>query len=324
MASQVLVARETYQTTKAFNAISMFDLVVSGHTTMDFIKSERVKCSRWTPGGAAVYASLAAASLGASVSLMSKVGSDFPEEWITWMAKLGVDTNGIRRVGAPTTRFVLDYLDNERSICLKALCEPILLGDLPADTQFRAVHIGSVAGEISFDTAIEISKRAELVSLDPQGFVRRFDERGYAHLEKWFDRRLLGRTHVFKASAEELEVVAGTSKVKEALVKINETGPHIAMATMGWKGAVIFTVEDGCYLVPAHEPSRLVDLTGAGDAFIGAFLAEYLRTKDPLWSAAIGSSSSSFVIEGVGPTRFGARDEVIGRARDVFKRIRRI
>ena len=60
------------------------------------------------------------------------------------------------------------------------------------------------------------------------------------------------------------------------------------------------------------------DPTGAGDAFIGAFLAEYVSGKDPEWCSCVGSAASSFVVEGIGPAVFGEKEETYLRARQIY------
>ena len=46
---------------------------------------------------------------------------------------------------------------------------------------------------------------------------------------------------------------------------------------------------------------RVVNPTGAGDAFCGGFLAGYRETYDPLEAALCGNISASLVVEGSGP-----------------------
>ena len=65
------------------------------------------------------------------------------------------------------------------------------------------------------------------------------------------------------------------------------------------------------YEIPAY-PSREADLTGAGDAFCGGFLAGYRRSFDALEAALYGNISASLVIEGSGP--FYALDSLPGLA----------
>jgi sugar/nucleoside kinase (ribokinase family) len=51
--------------------------------------------------------------------------------------------------------------------------------------------------------------------------------------------------------------------------------------------------------VPAY-PARLVNPTGAGDAFCGGFLAGYRKTFDPLQATLYGNIVASLVVEGQG------------------------
>jgi sugar/nucleoside kinase (ribokinase family) len=51
--------------------------------------------------------------------------------------------------------------------------------------------------------------------------------------------------------------------------------------------------------IPAY-PARLADLTGAGFAFDGGFLAGYCRNYDPLDGVFHGSVSASLKVEGSG------------------------
>ncbi|MBA3639138.1 MAG: hypothetical protein H0W53_07625 [Acidobacteria bacterium] len=64
--------------------------------------------------------------------------------------------------------------------------------------------------------------------------------------------------------------------------------------------------------MPAY-PAQVQDVTGAGDAYCGGFLAGYLITSDPVAAAQHGTVSASYVAEAVGalataqPTRAEAQ-----------------
>ncbi|MEM0313696.1 MAG: PfkB family carbohydrate kinase, partial [Candidatus Bathyarchaeia archaeon] len=58
---------------------------------------------------------------------------------------------------------------------------------------------------------------------------------------------------------------------------------------------------------------------GAGDAFIGGFLAEYLLGSDILWCAYVGSAVASIVIESIGPTFSLSKYEIYQRARTLYE-----
>jgi sugar/nucleoside kinase (ribokinase family) len=80
------------------------------------------------------------------------------------------------------------------------------------------------------------------------------------------------------------------------------------------------SVEGTIHNVPSFTPEKLVDPTGAGDAFMGGFLAEYARGEDSSWCSCVGSAIASLVVEGIGPTHFGDIDEIYRRARLLYEK----
>ncbi|TQN72203.1 hypothetical protein CSHISOI_03288 [Colletotrichum shisoi] len=59
------------------------------------------------------------------------------------------------------------------------------------------------------------------------------------------------------------------------------------------------------WLPPFHDygSPRVVDPTGAGNAFLGAFAAAFAKTRDEVLASAYGAVAASFVIEQIGPPR---------------------
>jgi sugar/nucleoside kinase (ribokinase family) len=56
-----------------------------------------------------------------------------------------------------------------------------------------------------------------------------------------------------------------------------------------------------------------VDPTGAGDVFAAAFLVRYHESGNPLEAAAFAACAASCVVEGVGASTLGDREEVLRR-----------
>jgi len=73
--------------------------------------------------------------------------------------------------------------------------------------------------------------------------------------------------------------------------------PHPVLK-LGDKGCML-SVDGAIVHVPA-PPITSVDSTGAGDAFAGAFLAEYQRTKNVLAAAKYATKVSTRVVERLG------------------------
>ena len=81
--------------------------------------------------------------------------------------------------------------------------------------------------------------------------------------------------------------------------------------------------EKGAYSIPVY-PSVVIDTTGAGDSFLGAFVSMFLKEEDPLWCASMGAAVSSCVIETHGVKIKRNKRDIEDRAQRIFQGIKRI
>ncbi|MEM3581017.1 MAG: PfkB family carbohydrate kinase [Candidatus Bathyarchaeia archaeon] len=297
-------------------------MVSAGHFCIDLISLPNRQRPYVILGGSVAYVSLSAKRLGANVSIISKVGGDFPEAYLWWLSQEGIVISKVAKIKHErTTKFELNYnIDlSNRTMRLAGKAPPIQVEDLPNSLQAKAVHLAPVANEISYEVAEKLAKSAEVVSLDPQGLVRIFDENGFVVNEPLKDKRILELIDVYKSSREEIEAVTGVADLQSAIKAVHDFGAEIVIVTMGMKGAVL-SIGGAAYEIPAFTPNKLVDPTGAGDAFIGGFLAEYVRGKEASWCACVGSAVASTVVEGIGPTFFGDKDEIYRRASVLYEK----
>ena len=299
----------------------MFDLITVGHFAIDLILSPENSTPRPTLGGAPTYVSLAARRLGSKVSVISKVGEDFPDEYIAFLNANSVDLTGFTTVrGASTTRFTIAHKDGKRILQLKSLAPPILTRDIPDFLRSNAIHVAPIADEVAHKVIKRLRTQTNTLSLDPQGFMRRFDRQGNMSLSRRQNSAVLTQIDVYKSSLDEIKAATGFADFHSGMKKIHTCGAKIVIVTRGVEGSTLFS-EDRFYDIPACRPKAVKDPTGAGDSFIGAFLAEYTKAKDPVWCACVGSAASSFVIEGVGPAVFGEKEETYERAADVYDKV---
>jgi sugar/nucleoside kinase (ribokinase family) len=298
----------------------MFDLVVVGHFAIDSLLLPKEDAARQALGGAPTYVSLAARKLNAKVSVISKVGEDFPEDYAEWLTINGIDLSGFKRVkNAPTTRFVLRYENEERHLRLQSLAPPITPEEISDSPKARVIHVAPIANELSSDVVDKLRALTPILSLDPQGFVRRFDANGNVCSKPWKNPQVLEQIDLFKSSLGEVKIMTGLADLRLAMQRINDYGAETVIVTRGAKGAALL-YDKRFYRIPACKPRVLLDSTGAGDAFIGAFLAEYLRERELPWCACVGSAAASFVVEGMGPSVFGEKKEVYQRASGIYEK----
>ena len=298
------------------------DVAVVGHFAIDTINLP----SRASPfvvlGGSVTYVSFVAKRLDSSVSVISKVGGDFPEAYMWWLREEGIDLSSVTKLAdEQTTRFELGYSKDlaKRTLKLGSKAPPLNVSDLPRSLRAKAVHVAPIAGEISYKVVKKLKRCAEVLSLDPQGLLRKIDKTGNVTAGSRVDKRLFSLVNVYKSSLDEITALTGHSDLKSAVNAVHDFGVKTVIVTLGAKGAVL-SVEKTLYNIPACNSRVLVDPTGAGDAFIGGFLTEYIRQKDAYWCACVGSAAASLLIEGIGPTFFGEKEEIYQRARDIYEK----
>ena len=84
-------------------------------------------------------------------------------------------------------------------------------------------------------------------------------------------RSPLAFVDIIKISDEETELVTGKKSPEEAIDCLLREGISCVIVTMGAKGAMV-GINEGKVFKEAVPGTRVVDTTGAGDAFMGGFL----------------------------------------------------
>ena len=301
---------------------SLSDVSVAGHFSVDSILLPSRPHSFMMLGGSVAYVSLVARRLEANTNIISKVGGDFPEAYLWWLREEGIDITGVlRRESETSTHFELEYSNDlsERKLKLIGKGAPITIEDLPNLGQTKALHVAPIAGEIGYDVVEYLNKHTGVISFDPQGLLRAFDGEGNVSCCCPVDRRILNLVNIYKSSLDEICALTGQSDVASAVKAIHDYGVETVIVTMGAKGAVL-SVARTLYNIPICAGTPVVDPTGAGDVFIGGFLTEYIRAKDSFWCACVGSAAASLVVEGLGPTSIGNKDEIYRRAEAVYEK----
>src|SRR3990172_7024742 len=126
------------------------DVAVVGHFSIDSILLPSRPHSFMVLGGSVTYVSLVTKRLEGTVSIISKIGGDFPEAYLWWLKGEGIDFTGVvKNEDEKTTRFELQYNSDlsDRTLKLNSKASPIKLDDLPNDLRAKPIHIAPIAGE---------------------------------------------------------------------------------------------------------------------------------------------------------------------------------
>ncbi|MHA1264302.1 MAG: carbohydrate kinase family protein [Candidatus Helarchaeota archaeon] len=270
-----------------------------GHLCIDTIKKGN-KTYPPSMGGTAAFSSIICSRLIAPdrVNLVSKIGGDFPEEFLTLLKEGNVDLRYIARVKQPSTRYLLEYFDDERRLTLQSICKPIMITDFPPES-FEAdlIYLGPIAREISPQTIKAVKNKAKgIVALDIQGILRHRNKDGSLFFKSDLEiEESLSYIDILKLDRGEAEIVTGASKLRDILTYLSHLGVRIALITKSRRGSALF-YEGKIVKMPALLLRQFYDATGAGDCFFSAFLVEYLKDKDPFRAFQFARKAVSFLI----------------------------
>jgi sugar/nucleoside kinase (ribokinase family) len=288
------------------------EAVFFGHVVIDTVVRGG---ARWQSlGGTVVYGALTALRYGFEPSIVSKVGEDFPDEYLIFLSRSGVDISHLRMVrGAKTTRFRLTYRNAERELVLQARAEDIGLVDVEAvDLSGKVAVVGPVIGEVTLEALESIRSRAALTAVDLQGYLRSAKPKEVVKLVKSEQAlRALGSADIVHADAEEARVLTGMEPARAA-EWMAARGPKAVLVTMGYTGAYV-AAEGRLLYVPAMQPEQVVDTTGAGDIFLTVFALERARGTPLEEAAAMAAAAASLRVERQGFD--GLRDRWVVRSR---------
>jgi sugar/nucleoside kinase (ribokinase family) len=116
--------------------------------------------------------------------------------------------------------------------------------------------------------------------------------------------RLLKKVDIYFANEAEAQALSGEHNLIRAAMGLKKIGPPMVVIKKGEHG-VLFYGDKFISLVAAYPVHRLIDPTGAGDAFAGGFMGylakkNRLKSKDIRRALAYGVICASFNVEGFG------------------------
>ena len=257
-------------------------LDVFSHCTIDTIQ---INDSKYVvPGGPACYCSLTARILKFDVRLHTKFGSDFPlVNYLTEQKIVFEDALSTK----PTTQFILNLVNSERTLFLQNKCESINSVTLDTDS----VIISPLFDEISIELFEKIKKNANFVLLDPQGFLRRKNSENKIYLEQ-ADLNL-SNVSAIKVNQDELKCLTGASNV-DGIKILQKKGIDSVILTD--KQNISLLSKNRIYSITLPN-LELNDTTGIGDIFCAAFCCTMLREKDILWALSFGGGAVQAALE---------------------------
>ena len=257
-------------------------LDVFSHCTIDTIQ---INDSKYVvPGGPACYCSLTARILKFDVRLHTKFGSDFPlVNYLTEQKIVFEDALSTK----PTTQFILNLVNSERTLFLQNKCEAI--NSITLDTD--SVIISPLFDEISIELFEKIKKNANFVLLDPQGFLRRINSQNKIYLEQ--TNLNVSGISAIKVNSDELRSLTNSCNI-DGIKILQKKGIDNVILTD--KQNISLLSENKIYSITLPD-IELNDTTGIGDIFSATFCCTMLKEKDVLWALSFAGGAAQAALE---------------------------
>jgi len=243
-------------------------------------------------GGSAANTMVGLARLGCKVGFIGKVAEDREGKMLFEDFRgESVDTNGITTVKHGRSGTAMGFVDKrgERALYVDpGVNDTIEFGEINKGYVFqtRFLHLTSFVGQKSFQTQKRLVKtlpREVKVSLDIGELYAR---KGVRALEP-----IMNGTFVMMPNAKELQILTKKADYKRNAEVLLEKGVKIIAVKLGNKG---------CYVTDGKESSmveafkvKVVDTTGAGDAFCAGFLYGLISNRSLYECGRLGNFVAS-------------------------------
>ena len=263
---------------------------IVGHTAIDHIsrvsalpaknESSTILCRDVLFGGGAANIATGIARLGGEVTLVSAVGEDFSgSDYEAWLEKNGVCTEFYTVSGknTPTAFMFTDPLGNQITFFEWGASE-IFKGSVPPSFPF--VHMATA--DPGFN--VKVAEKADFSSFDPGQDLHRYSaEQLYS---------ILSKISLLFANHHEVNSMCRMMHISQEDLT---TMVPMAVLTSGARGSMLYQRGENEH-IPAI-PVRMVDPTGAGDAYRAGFLTAYTRGLPPAICCRVGTVAASYVVE---------------------------
>lgn len=299
----------------------MKKVLCPGEALIDFVSMDVGKSIQETngfikkAGGAPANVAAAISKLGCEAYFCGSVGNDaFGKFLENTLIENNINTELMFKLNNHNTTFAFVSLmkDGERDFEFARDADEYLPFEYIENNldKFDLFHFGSATafldGQLK-ETYYKIKdyalKNNKLISFDANYRDALFGDKQEVFINCC--KEFIADSDIVKLSDEELKLISGIENLEDASRFIVDLGCKSLIVTLGKRGALVTTKETQV-LVPTKE-IEMKDSTGAGDAFIGAVLAQILNEPDKDIFEVVKLSN---VVGGLTTTRVGALESI--------------
>ena len=278
----------------------MSKIIVVGTLAFDTIETPFGRVER-VIGGSAPFASLAAKTKNVECSVVSIVGNDFPKSYLDLLVSKGIDISEVQIEKDGKSFFWSGkYHDNmnkrdtlETQVNVLANFDP----KIPKNyTNLDILVLGNLDPKVQLSVISQFEKRPKFTMLDTMNF--------------WMDNtldnllKIISKVDLICINDEEVIQLSGCKDYKNGIKKILTMGPKYLIMKKGEHGSTLYS-DNLEFFCPSFKVKKVIDPTGAGDSFAGAFAGHLAESKnytfESISSALIYANAvASFCVEKFG------------------------
>lgn len=272
-------------------------VLACGGLTIDHVQTASARSGPHL-GGNAAYAAAGAWLAGAEAEVVAVIGDDFPSSLLDGLDAVGIGTSAVRRVDGPSFRVLLDESGPERVMSyLPGSGRNDRLDPVPSQLpELRAgdgVHVCAIPTPSQAALVEAVEGEVDVITLDTVVIAGEIEPERNALLD------VARQVSVFLPSQAEV-AHHWPGPLTATLEQIVAAGVKRVIVKMGTLGSVGY---DGTRTVrmPAAE-AKVIDSTGAGDAYCGAICARLSMGDDLPMAMTWAAAAASVIIESHGVT----------------------
>ncbi len=274
-------------------------IIVLGTVALDTVKTP-FGVRKHMLGGSAVHFSMSA-RLFTNVNLVAIVGEDFPDKHINFLRKKGLILTSLIRTPGKTFKWAGEYKGDLNAAFTLSTELGVLSTFRPqvseAQRKIRNIFLANVDPDVQEHLLSHIHY-PDLVGLDSMNFWIKHKRRSLL--------RLLKKVNIYVANDQEARDLTGETNLIKAGRCLHSFGPDMVLVKKGEHGVLLYS-DEFIFSLPAYPTEKVIDPTGAGDTFAGAFMGYLAKVKKINQAAlkkaaAYGTVAASFNVEGFGLT----------------------
>lgn len=284
------------------------DIVGLGEIVLDWVTEiphfpkpdEKINAlsENYFPGGVTANFLVAIARLGGKSGFIGAVGNDsYGDYLIEDFIKEDVDTTNIKKVVDKKTPVNFIFVaKGEKTIIQSPHMQTTKIEPNDLNEAYIAnsklLHTTIIHQEVT-DKAIEIAKRNDIkISIDLESQIAL---RGWKNL-----KNILLNAEILLPNKEGAKTITNSNKPEKAAEILVNKGIPVVIITLGSNG-VLITTNEFQKRIPTYNITNIVDTTGAGDTFNGAFsLAYWIKGWDLEKSCVYANAAASLKIQKLG------------------------